>query len=285
MRILKNKRNRKLLHLYRTLHGVAPPYTVIVDGTFIHAAQCCTLDLWSLIPRLLQQDPSMVSLIVPTSAVDELRALGEVGEAALELALTFPSFRHGKGDTPAAVIANLIGDRNRKHYVVATQDVELRSALRKTAGVPLIYLNRTVLVLEPLSYASQNKARDLERKRSAPTKRERTAMAPRAGEGKKRKRAAAAAAAAAGGGGYGLIGDNASATASAPPPRAAKAAPPRARKKRKGPKGPNPLSVKKKKATAVAPKPAKKARRRRGGGRAGSTEGAGAGAAAAAGGG
>ena len=255
MRILKNKRNRKLLHLYRTLHGVAPPYTVIVDGTFLHAARRCTLDLYSLIPRLLQVDPSIVRLLVPTSSIDELRALGEVGAETLELALTFETTSYGKGDSPSAVIANLIGDRNRKHYVVASQDAALRSELRKTPGVPQIYLNRTVLVLEPLSYASQNRAAAQERKRSAPTKGERRAMAPAAGEGRNAKRKRAAAAASASGGG----------AAPAPSASDAGSAAPRQRKKRKGPKGANPLSMKKKKQQTPTVKPSSKKGRRRGG--------------------
>jgi U3 small nucleolar RNA-associated protein 23 len=258
MRILKNKRNRKLLHLYRTLHGVAPPYTVIVDGTFLHAARRCTLDLYSLIPRLLQVDPSMVTLLVPTSSIEELRALGEVGAETLELALTFETTKYGKGDSPSAVIANLIGDRNRKHYVVATQDAALRSELRKTPGVPQIYLNRTVLVLEPMSYASQNRAAAQERQRSAPTKSERRAMAPAAGEGRNARRKRAAAAASFSGGGGATPAAAASDAGSAP----------RQRKKRKGPKGANPLSMKRKKEKkqpAPTAKPSSKKGRRRGG--------------------
>lgn len=46
------------------------------------------------------------------------------------------------------------GDCNAGKYIVATQEVELRKQLRQIPGVPLIYLNRSVLVFEDISRAT-----------------------------------------------------------------------------------------------------------------------------------
>lgn len=46
------------------------------------------------------------------------------------------------------------GDANQHRYVIATQSQALRSRLRTVPGVPIVHLNRTVLVLEPPSDAT-----------------------------------------------------------------------------------------------------------------------------------
>lgn len=46
------------------------------------------------------------------------------------------------------------GDCNAGKYIVATQEVQLRKQLRQIPGVPLIYLNRSVLVFEDISRAT-----------------------------------------------------------------------------------------------------------------------------------
>ena len=44
---------------------------------------------------------------------------------------------------------------NNKHrYCVASQDVEVRRAMRAVRGVPLVYVSRSVMVMEPLSDAT-----------------------------------------------------------------------------------------------------------------------------------
>ena len=54
-------------------------------------------------------------------------------------------------------ILKLIGSRNRHKYIVATQDEQLKEKLRRIPGVPIIYANKTSLMLETPSSASQLK--------------------------------------------------------------------------------------------------------------------------------
>jgi U3 small nucleolar RNA-associated protein 23 len=44
---------------------------------------------------------------------------------------------------------------NKHKYVVATQEQEVRSAMRRIPGVPLIYVSRSVMILEPMSEATR----------------------------------------------------------------------------------------------------------------------------------
>lgn len=44
---------------------------------------------------------------------------------------------------------------NKHRYVVATQEIEVRSHMRRVLGVPLIYINRSVMIMEPMAGNSQ----------------------------------------------------------------------------------------------------------------------------------
>ena len=55
-------------------------------------------------------------------------------------------------------IKGLIGDDNYNRLIVATQHKQLRSDLRRIPAVPLIYLNKSVSILEPPSLATTRKA-------------------------------------------------------------------------------------------------------------------------------
>lgn len=52
----------------------------------------------------------------------------------------------------------MIGKKNEKHYILATQDRDLQEKMRLKAGVPLLYLHNKSPTLEKPSKASYNKA-------------------------------------------------------------------------------------------------------------------------------
>jgi U3 small nucleolar RNA-associated protein 23 len=45
---------------------------------------------------------------------------------------------------------------NKHRYVVATQDPKIRARMRRIPGVPLIYVNKSVMILEPMAAATEN---------------------------------------------------------------------------------------------------------------------------------
>lgn len=124
--------------------------------------------------------------------------------------------------------------QNKHRYVVASQDVEVRRMLRSVRGVPLIYIKRSVMILEPMADESaQQRAREERIKfraeiKNALGKRKRDADQDEDSGDDNDKRD---------------LGEGQSAEDK------------KSKKKGKGPKGPNPLSVKKsKKKDDTAPK-------------------------------
>lgn len=115
---------------------------------------------------------------------------------------------------------------NKHRYVVASQDQEVRAKMRDIAGVPLVYVNRSVMILEPMaSKTAEVRQREEKAKIRAGLKTSRAAVI-----GEKRKRDEQSEE------------QSRDATDLQDEPTD-----PPAPKKRKvrGPKGPNPLSVKK----------------------------------------
>lgn len=53
-------------------------------------------------------------------------------------------------------LTEMSGSSNAHRYVVATQSQTLRQQLRKIPGVPIVHIKRSVMVLEPVSDASEN---------------------------------------------------------------------------------------------------------------------------------
>jgi U3 small nucleolar RNA-associated protein 23 len=61
---------------------------------------------------------------------------------------------------------------NPHNYCVASQDAELRKELRRVPGVPLIHINRSVVVLEPPSKATKEKIAEREKAKTLPNEKE-----------------------------------------------------------------------------------------------------------------
>lgn len=124
---------------------------------------------------------------------------------------------------------------NKNRYVVACQDPAVRAYLRKIPGVPMIYIKRSVMIMEPMADASESvKAKEDKAKFKAGLKSVR-------GPAPTLKRARGAA----------DIGErgNENEDDSIPEPeedeKEASSQPP-PKKRKRGPSGPNPLSMKKK---------------------------------------
>lgn len=95
-------------------------------------------------------------LFVPQCVVAELRAIGAPVELALDFALAHcEQVATAHGARPNDAVKGLVGRTNPRRFFVATQEDDLRSFLRSLPGVPLLHLQRTVLLLETPSSASR----------------------------------------------------------------------------------------------------------------------------------
>jgi U3 small nucleolar RNA-associated protein 23 len=162
MRYLRAKGIRKALRQFHFLCGIKPPYRVLIDGNFLAMCLQMKVDLRERLPKFLQVKAHELEYYIPRAAVNELELLGDAMREAVDLAKSFRVVEpreYGAGASAetldvTTVIRSLIGERNDRKYFVATQEVELRKALRRVPGVPLFYLNRSVLVFEDISDAT-----------------------------------------------------------------------------------------------------------------------------------
>jgi U3 small nucleolar RNA-associated protein 23 len=123
------------------------------------------------------------------------------------------------------------GSKTNKHrYVVASQDVEVRKLMRGILGTPLVYVNRSVMIMEPMAGATaENREKEERGKFRAGLKRGSGSLKRKREDGEEKDQV------------EGQGQENL----------------PKKKKAAKGPKGPNPLAVKKpkKKPEEVAATP------------------------------
>lgn len=161
MKYLRSKHIRKSLRQYQFLCGIKAPYKIILDCNFIAMCTLMKVDLLERLPKFLQT--TECTYFVTQSGLDELKAVKDM-EEAYKVALQFPILfvKTKKTKEVAQVttdILTLIGPLNKKQYFVATQELELRKKLRLIPGVPILYLNRSVLVFEDVSPATLRRSR------------------------------------------------------------------------------------------------------------------------------
>lgn len=186
MRVTRAKQYRRHLRFFRIVYNITAPYKVILDGNFIHGCISTNVDIEQRLASVLQG--ASLHLYVPRAARDELKALGPAFEKAYKFAIgrcralphaSTPPSDHGdeKSGTnneasaatavdPAQEILATIGSENAGKYLVSTQDEDLRVRLRKVPGCPLLFVSRTVLLMEQPSGKSKTEFEKAERKKS-----------------------------------------------------------------------------------------------------------------------
>jgi U3 small nucleolar RNA-associated protein 23 len=171
--------------------------------------------------------------VITSCAIAELRGKGDDYSGAVIASKRFERrrCRHVEPVSSAQCIKEIIDKDNPHNYCIASQDADLRKFLRSVPGVPLIHINRSVVVLEPPSKATKNKIAGLEKAKTLPNEKELSFMMKKKKEMKEQQKKAE------------TPGENGEAAKEA----ASK------KRKRKGPKQPNPLSMKKKKKQPPPP--------------------------------
>lgn len=174
MRHLRAKHIRKSLKFFQFLCGIKAPYKVLLDGNFIAMCIQMKIDIFDRVPKFLQTKEC--KFFVPQAVLHELKLLGNEMSEAIKLCRHFVILDHDGRDRDhdhdrvdvSQAMLDLIGDSNAGRFIVATQEQGLRSALRKIPGVPIMYLNRSVLVFEEISQVTL----DLKNSSSTLSKRE-----------------------------------------------------------------------------------------------------------------
>lgn len=243
MKAKRAKQYRKLMHQYGLHFGFREPYQVLLDAGTIQAAarfkmklgsmlentlhgqikpmitQCCIRHLYDIQTTTPQEKAQKDDWIEAAKSAERRRCGHHELEEPLSALECMESVVDPKGS-----------GRNKHRYVVASQDENVRRRMRAIAGVPLVYINRSVMILEPMAGATEDVRNQEEKSKIRSGLR-------KASTGVKRKRE----------------DDDEQATArvdaDAPIERETK------KRKVKGPKGPNPLSVMKSKKIKVQRNP------------------------------
>ncbi|KAK5134335.1 hypothetical protein LTR08_006515 [Meristemomyces frigidus] len=249
----RSKTYRKLMQKYEFNFGFRNPYQVLVDAAIIQDAARFKMRLGSLLEGTLHGElkPMITQCCIrhlytaPATTDEERRAK----EGWIEVAKGAERRRcgHHELEQPLSALECLLSvvdpkgsGANKNRYVVATQDLAVRKRMREIAGVPLVYIHRSVMILEPMA-ARTEKVREADEagKIRAGLVGRRAAGASAVAGGKRKREEGGA------GGGEDMPA-RARAIVAAEAGGGARAEPVAKRlRKVKGLKGPNPLSVRK----------------------------------------
>ncbi|KAF9967278.1 hypothetical protein BGZ70_010155 [Mortierella alpina] len=161
MRLKRHKDYKRYMNMYCQTFHFRKPFQVIVDADFIQTALDQRLDLRTNIPKVLC-DASKQMVTPCTMAL--LKSRGEDASGAFLASKRFEKRRckHQKAVDEHICISEIIATSNPHNYVVASQSKKLRSRFGQIPGVPLLYINRANLILEPPSQASLSKCKQIE---------------------------------------------------------------------------------------------------------------------------
>ncbi|KAK4890066.1 hypothetical protein LTR27_011172 [Elasticomyces elasticus] len=167
MRAKRSKQYRKLMQQYEMSFAFRPPYQILLDAAIIQLAHHQKLKLGDLLKGTLHGEikPMITQCCIRHLYNAEASTPQEKREKEewIETAKAAERRRCGHHELvePLSAMECLMGTvdpkgsgGNKNRYVVATQDLEIRQALRKVVGCPLVYINRSVMILEPMATKS-----------------------------------------------------------------------------------------------------------------------------------
>ncbi|PVI08202.1 hypothetical protein DM02DRAFT_608278 [Periconia macrospinosa] len=232
MKLRRAKAYRKLMHQYQIQFGFREPYQVLLDSAILEDAYRTKIDIVSRLRTVLQGE---IKPMITQCSMRHLYKATPKNNALIDQAKTYERRRcnHHELEEPLSDLECLKevvdpkGSMTNKHrYVVASQDEKVRKHMRRIAGVPVIYISKSVMLLEPMGTSSEE-ARNREEK-SKFRLGLKGARNPDAGQKRKRD-------------------SNEEGQDDIAEEKSTDARPQKKKKKQHGPKQPNPLSVKKSK--------------------------------------
>ncbi|CAG8950351.1 hypothetical protein HYFRA_00006844 [Hymenoscyphus fraxineus] len=171
MRGKRSKQYKKLMQQYGLSFGFREPYQVLVDSEIVRDADRFKMDLIGGLERTLHGQ--VKPMITQCSMRHLYAASSEPGVSyIIDKAKTYERRRcgHRPEDFPeplseqeclASVVDPKGNKTNKNCYVVASQELEVRKHMRGVMGVPLVYINRSVMIMEPMAGAtSDNRERE-----------------------------------------------------------------------------------------------------------------------------
>ncbi|AAS51238.1 ACR011Cp [Eremothecium gossypii ATCC 10895] len=219
MRQKRAKAYKKQMLVYNHTFKFREPYQVLVDDQIVLETNKSSFDLLKGLKRTLQAEVKPMITQCCMQKLYDTKNQDAIAQGKLYERRRCNHVKEPKEPIECLQSVVAVNGQNRHRYIVASQDIAIRRALRKVPGVPLVYINRAVMVMEPLSSTSEQVSREAEKQK----------LFKGLNDPK-----------------YTGIAEN-SAPAGAQPAEGAPTL------KRKGPKAPNPLSMKKRKVKEEQP--------------------------------
>ena len=166
----KDKWIKKTLNFYKFIFKFDSPYKVIIDGNFAAMALNKKFEMKSALEKLLD---SKVILLIPSCIFTEVQSLESKIPGLLKLLSQYKIQQCSHGLlSPTNCIRDYIGNKNQSKYFVATQDNFLRMQLRNIQGVPLIFFEQNMLLMDKPSKLSIEASERRENLKEDPQKKE-----------------------------------------------------------------------------------------------------------------
>ncbi|KAG0220716.1 Fcf1-domain-containing protein [Mortierella sp. GBAus27b] len=175
MRLKRHKDYKRYMNMYCKTFNFRTPYQVLADADFIQAALDQRMDLRTMIPKVLCD--ASKQMVTPCTMA-KLKSRGEEGSGAFIASKRFEKRRckHQEAVDESQCLSEIIADSNPHNYVVASQSKKLRHQFSVVPGVPMLYINRANLILEPPSNASLQAGKNIENQKTHATSKELQAL-------------------------------------------------------------------------------------------------------------
>ena len=170
----KDKWIKKAINFYRFIFKFDSPYKIIIDGNFAAMALNKKFEMKSSLEKLLDDK---VTLIIPSCIFKEVQSLENKIPGLLRLLSQYKieQCQHNLL-SPTNCIRDYVGKKNASKYFVATQDNFLRVQLRKIPGVPLIFFEQNMLLMDKPSRVSIEASERRENLKEDPKKTEKKVL-------------------------------------------------------------------------------------------------------------
>ncbi|KAG6878414.1 hypothetical protein C0993_007015 [Termitomyces sp. T159_Od127] len=131
-----------------------------------------------------------VKPMITQCCIHELYIQGKSQQPTVDLAKTFERRKcnHQEPIPGDDCLETVVGPTNKHRYVILTQSQTLRVKLRRIPAVPIVHINRSVMVLEPPSDLTLLTKAQMEEKALQPSPSELTFVGPSPEISKKKKR-------------------------------------------------------------------------------------------------
>ena len=129
----------KIINFFRLNHDFHDPYQLLLDGNFMTLLLQNGVDIVRKIGNITK---GHAKLKVTRCTLRELELLGSDFKLVLEQArlCQIINCNHPLENTADQCILSQVGKNNAQHYIVCSQDLRLRRALREVEKVPIMYV-------------------------------------------------------------------------------------------------------------------------------------------------